>query len=87
MASSLASRKITVNAIAPGVFPSRMTRFGVENNLELLEMVQPLGRIGKMEDVAGLTLFLSSRASAHITGAVIPVDGGQTLSESGRARL
>jgi NAD(P)-dependent dehydrogenase (short-subunit alcohol dehydrogenase family) len=62
------------------VFPSRMTAYGVDNNMEALKSIQPLGRIGKIEDLAGIALFLSSKASAHITGAVIPVDGGQTLS-------
>lgn len=71
---------MTVNAIAPGVFPSRMTAYGVSNNMEALESIQPLGRIGRVEDLAGIAIFLSSRASAHITGAVIPIDGGQTLT-------
>jgi NAD(P)-dependent dehydrogenase (short-subunit alcohol dehydrogenase family) len=43
MASSLAKKFITVNAIAPGVFPSKMTRFGIENAGDILEMVQPMG--------------------------------------------
>ena len=48
--------------------------------MEALESIQPLGRIGRVEDLAGIAIFLSSRASAHITGAVIPIDGGQTLT-------
>ncbi|KAI8812914.1 hypothetical protein BJ742DRAFT_861631 [Cladochytrium replicatum] len=84
MAYSLAGRSITVNAIAPGMFPSNMTRFGLENNGELLAAFQPTGRIGAASDMAGLALFLFSKASAHITGAVITIDGGQSL---GAARL
>ncbi|KAJ3295690.1 hypothetical protein HK104_002408 [Borealophlyctis nickersoniae] len=87
MASTLARRKVTVNVIAPGVFPSRMTRFGIEHAKEDLESVQPLGRVGTSEDMAGLALFLCSRASAHITGAVIPIDGGASLGTSGMAKL
>jgi NAD(P)-dependent dehydrogenase (short-subunit alcohol dehydrogenase family) len=55
-----------------------MTSFGIENALDVLEGSQPLGRIGKPEDMAGLALFLSSKASSHLTGVVIPIDGGQS---------
>ncbi|KAI9325909.1 hypothetical protein DFJ73DRAFT_867775 [Zopfochytrium polystomum] len=71
---------ITVNAIAPGVFPSRMTTFGLENAKDVLQAQQPMGRIGTTEDMAGLALFLCSRASAHITGNVIFMDGGATMT-------
>jgi NAD(P)-dependent dehydrogenase (short-subunit alcohol dehydrogenase family) len=87
LAFSLADKFITVNAIAPGVFPSKMTAFGIEQGKELLEAVQPLGRIGTAEDIAGLVLFLSSKASAHITGAVIPIDGGASLGSTAYSRL
>ncbi|KAJ3358988.1 hypothetical protein HDU91_005054 [Kappamyces sp. JEL0680] len=75
-------KNITVNCIAPGFFPSRMTAYGMENNLDALNSVQPLGRIGMPQDMAGLALFLSSRASAHLTGSVIPIDGGQALANT-----
>ncbi|KAL2920307.1 hypothetical protein HK105_200380 [Polyrhizophydium stewartii] len=78
---------ISVNVIAPGVFPSRMTKYGIEKAGELMAADQPMGRIGIPEDLAGLTLFLSSRASSHLTGTVIPIDGGQSLGVSGLARL
>ncbi|KAI8806703.1 rhamnolipids biosynthesis 3-oxoacyl-reductase [Cladochytrium replicatum] len=84
LAYSLAGRSITVNAIAPGTFPSNMTRFGLENNGDLLAAFSPTGRIGAASDMAGLAIFLFSKASAHITGAVITIDGGQSL---GAAKL
>jgi NAD(P)-dependent dehydrogenase (short-subunit alcohol dehydrogenase family) len=80
LALTLAEKQITCNAIAPGFFPSRMTKFGVEENLDVLESIQPLGRIGKAEDMAALGLFLCSKASAHLTGVIIPIDGGQSLA-------
>jgi NAD(P)-dependent dehydrogenase (short-subunit alcohol dehydrogenase family) len=76
----LASEHITVNAIAPGPFESRMMAF-VLNNPETREIVEqgvPLGRIGRADDIAGLTLFLCSRAGSYMTGNVIPLDGGIT---------
>ncbi|KAJ3243567.1 hypothetical protein HDU78_000327 [Chytriomyces hyalinus] len=79
LASSLSGRFITVNAIAPGFYPSRMTQHGIEALGEAVAIGQPMGRIGTTEDMAGLALFLSSRASAHITGQVIVTDGGSTL--------
>jgi NAD(P)-dependent dehydrogenase (short-subunit alcohol dehydrogenase family) len=80
LAKRLASEHITVNAIAPGPFESRMTAFMLEapENRELVEKMVPLGRIGEPEDVAGLTIFLASRAGAYLTGTLIPLDGGIT---------
>jgi len=78
LAKRLASEQITVNAIAPGPFESKMTAFMLENPdaRAVVEQQIPLGRIGTPEDVAGLTLFLASRAGAYLTGTVIPLDGG-----------
>lgn len=87
LSSSLSPENIVVNAIAPGVFPSRMTKFGIDSAKDLMDMAQPLGRIGSTADMAGLTLFLCSRSSAHINGAIIPIDGGATLGLSAAARL
>jgi NAD(P)-dependent dehydrogenase (short-subunit alcohol dehydrogenase family) len=80
LAKRLASEHITVNAIAPGPFESKMMAWVLENP-ELRSAVEqevPLGRIGRPDDVAGLTLFLASRAGAYLTGTVIPLDGGIT---------
>jgi NAD(P)-dependent dehydrogenase (short-subunit alcohol dehydrogenase family) len=80
LAKRLASEHITVNAIAPGPFESKMMAFllGNPESRELVEQSVPLGRIGRPDDAAGLTLFLSSRAGAYLTGVVIPLDGGIT---------
>ncbi len=80
LAKRLATEHITVNAIAPGPFESKMTAFMFETpeSREMVEGMVPLGRIGRPDDVAGLTLFLSSRAGAYLTGTVIPLDGGIT---------
>jgi NAD(P)-dependent dehydrogenase (short-subunit alcohol dehydrogenase family) len=80
LAADLAERCITVNAIVPGYFPTKMTahiRSEEHARQELLARV-PLGRLGTPEDIAGLCIFLASRAGAYITGAVIPVDGGMS---------
>jgi NAD(P)-dependent dehydrogenase (short-subunit alcohol dehydrogenase family) len=80
LAKRLASEHITVNAIAPGPFQSKMMAFVLDNpeTREAVEQSVPLGRIGRPDDVAGLTLFLSSRAGSYLTGTVIPLDGGIT---------
>jgi NAD(P)-dependent dehydrogenase (short-subunit alcohol dehydrogenase family) len=78
LAVRLAGRHITVNAIAPGPFESKMTEWMLENFREQIEEACPLGRIGKPEDMAGIAVFLASRAGAYINGAIIPVDGGLT---------
>jgi NAD(P)-dependent dehydrogenase (short-subunit alcohol dehydrogenase family) len=75
LASQLAPN-ITVNAIAPGPFQSKMMRATLEVAGEQIARTNPMGRIGSDEDMAGTALFLASRASAYITGAIIPVDGG-----------
>jgi NAD(P)-dependent dehydrogenase (short-subunit alcohol dehydrogenase family) len=80
LAKRLASEHITVNAIAPGPFESKMMAFLLDNpeSREMVEQNVPLGRIGRPDDVAGLTIFLASRAGAYLTGAVVPLDGGIT---------
>jgi NAD(P)-dependent dehydrogenase (short-subunit alcohol dehydrogenase family) len=80
LAKRLASEHITVNAIAPGPFESKMMAFILDDpeSREMVEQNVPLGRIGRPEDLAGLSLFLASRAGSYLTGAVIPLDGGIT---------
>jgi NAD(P)-dependent dehydrogenase (short-subunit alcohol dehydrogenase family) len=78
LARQLAPRNITVNAIAPGPFPSRMISFARDNQeqwAELLEKI-PLGRAGEAADAVGPVVFLASRAGSYLTGAVVPLDGG-----------
>lgn len=70
-----------------GVFPSRMSNYGIEKFSDTLLAAQPTGRLGKPEDFGGLVLFLCSYGSAHITGNVIEIDGGSTRSGlKGRSR-
>ena len=76
LAARLASEHILVNAIAPGPFPSKMTAAMLAESGESIRSSVPLRRIGEPEDIAGVSLFLASRASAYTTGAVIPCDGG-----------
>jgi len=78
LAHRLVRDHITVNAIAPGPFPSKMMAFVLEadGGEELVASSVPLGRIGRPDDVVGATLFLASRAGSYLTGAIIPVDGG-----------
>jgi NAD(P)-dependent dehydrogenase (short-subunit alcohol dehydrogenase family) len=80
LAKRLASDHITVNAIAPGPFESKMTAFMLDDpsRREMVAQMVPLQRIGQPDDVAGLTLFLCSRAGSYLTGTVIPLDGGIT---------
>jgi NAD(P)-dependent dehydrogenase (short-subunit alcohol dehydrogenase family) len=80
LAKRLAAEGITVNAIAPGPFPSKMTAFflGSQEQRETVGQAVPLGRIGQPDDIVGTTIFLASRAGAYLTGTVIPLDGGIT---------
>jgi NAD(P)-dependent dehydrogenase (short-subunit alcohol dehydrogenase family) len=78
LAKRLASEHITVNAIAPGPFESKMMAFALDNpeTRAAIESMVPLGRIGRDDDAAGLVQFLASRAGAYLTATVIPMDGG-----------
>jgi gluconate 5-dehydrogenase len=70
---------ITVNAICPGFFPSKMTRATIGTTGEMIRDWTPTKRLGNDEDLKGLVLLLSTEASRHITGQAIAVDGGATV--------
>jgi NAD(P)-dependent dehydrogenase (short-subunit alcohol dehydrogenase family) len=76
LARELGPRHITVNAVAPGPFESKMMAYTLKEFGDAIAASSPLGRIGRPDDMAGVAVFLSSRAGAYVTGAVIPVDGG-----------
>ncbi|WP_372451714.1 SDR family oxidoreductase [Pseudonocardia oceani] len=76
LAAQLGPRRITVNAIAPGPFPTKMLAAVLDVEGEAIAASSPLGRIGRAEDMAGAAVYLSSRAGAWVTGVVLPVDGG-----------
>ena len=76
LAKKLAPKRITVNAVAPGPFESKMMAQTLRSFGKLIVESCPLKRIGEPEDMAGVAIYLASRAGAYVTGAVIPVDGG-----------
>ena len=76
LARELGPRRITVNAVAPGPFQSKMMAATLEAFGKEIAARSPLGRIGRDDDMAGVAVYLASRAGAYVTGAVIPVDGG-----------
>ncbi|KAJ8100441.1 hypothetical protein POJ06DRAFT_197090 [Lipomyces tetrasporus] len=80
LAVELGPRNITVNAIAPGFFPTKMSQ-GLINMVggELLAEINPRGRLGLPEDIEGVIVYLCSKAGSYVNGAVIPLDGGQHL--------
>ncbi|NNE83999.1 MAG: SDR family oxidoreductase [Alphaproteobacteria bacterium] len=80
LAHQLGKRNITVNAIAPGPFESKMMDYTLANYRDDIEQTLPRGRLGTPEDIAGTVIYLSSRAGAYTTGVVIPVDGGSLVA-------
>jgi NAD(P)-dependent dehydrogenase (short-subunit alcohol dehydrogenase family) len=76
LAKELGPRRITVNAVAPGPFESKMMAETLRTFGDSIAASSPLGRIGRPDDMAGVALYLAGRAGAYVTGAVIPVDGG-----------
>ena len=76
LARELGPRQITVNAVAPGPFESKMMAATLDAFGEAIAAAAPLRRIGRPDDMAGVAVYLASRAGAYVTGAVIPVDGG-----------
>lgn len=69
---------VTVNALAPGFFPTRMTRGVIEHAEARLAAASPLGRIGRPDELKGAALFLVSDAAAYVNGQILAVDGGMT---------
>jgi len=81
LANELAGQNITVNAIAPGPFPSDMTEFFLnrESGRRAVEKAIPLNRLGAEQDIAGLVLCLCAAGGAYISGSIIPLDGGMSV--------
>ncbi|KAI9368105.1 hypothetical protein BJX61DRAFT_242129 [Aspergillus egyptiacus] len=81
LAVELGPRHVLVNAIAPGFYPSKMANglIAIQGGLKELEEASPNKRLGKPEDIAGLVVFLASRAAVHLNGSVITTDGGSHL--------
>jgi 3-oxoacyl-[acyl-carrier protein] reductase len=79
LAKEVGARQITVNAIAPGFFPTALTAvLGDEMVQKALDFI-PLGRLGELDEVAHLVAFLASDKAAYITGEVIRIDGGLAM--------
>ena len=78
LAAELAEKQVTVNAFAPGPFPTNMTNFAIGDEAGQARSAKsvPMGRVGRPEDIAGPLLFLAGRGGAYTTGAILPVDGG-----------
>jgi NAD(P)-dependent dehydrogenase (short-subunit alcohol dehydrogenase family) len=78
LAAELAAKQVTVNAFAPGPFPTNMTKFAIGDEAGQARSAKsvPMGRVGRPEDIAGPLLFLAGRGGAYTTGAILPVDGG-----------
>lgn len=78
LAAEFAARHVTVNAIAPGPFPTNMTAYalGDEPGAAHAAATVPLGRLGRPEDLAATLLYLTGRGGAYTSGAIVPLDGG-----------
>jgi 3-oxoacyl-[acyl-carrier protein] reductase len=79
LAREVGSRNITVNCVAPGFIETDMTRALAEDQVKKLVESVPLGRLGKVDDIAQAVAFLCSPAAAYITGATLHVNGGMHM--------
>ena len=79
LARELGARHITVNSVAPGPFESKMMAETLRNFGDAIAAASPLGRIGRDDDMAGVAIYLASRAGSYVTGQVIAVDGGRSI--------
>lgn len=84
LAIELGPKNITVNAIAPGYFASKMTSTILDKHCDDVIYNCPLGRLGEASDMAGTAIYLSSRAGAYVNGVVLPVDGGTSINHQHR---
>jgi NAD(P)-dependent dehydrogenase (short-subunit alcohol dehydrogenase family) len=86
LAKELGPQHITVNAVAPGPFQSKMMAATLDAFGDAIAASSPLRRIGRDDDMAGIAVFLASRAGAYVNGAIIPIDGGMATTASGSGR-
>lgn len=80
LALQLAPLNITVNMLAPGYFPTKMSHGLLEASGGMMEEINPMGRLGVREDIQNATLFLCAKQSNYINGIVLPIDGGAHLA-------
>jgi NAD(P)-dependent dehydrogenase (short-subunit alcohol dehydrogenase family) len=84
LSNELAAHRVTVNAIAPGPFPSRMMAHitNQEKGISALNEMVPLNRVGEPRDIAGVIMCLCGAGGAYMSGAIIPLDGGMVAERS-----
>ena len=83
LARELGPQHVTVNAVAPGPFPSQMMASTLDAIGDTIAAAAPLRRLGRDDDMAGIAVFLASRAGSYLTGTIVPVDGGIATTASG----